>query len=224
MTCEELDARLDDWLDGTLPPAEARRVEAHLAACAACRESERRLRQLLAHAAALPRSVTPPRDLWPGIARRIEGRDRLAGAPRLGPLARARRRRDGRARRGGSSLAGAAARGRAHGRDPRPRAGARGGLHRRPPSPTRVLAQAERDYESAANALLAALQQRRAPLAAGELERVQANLQVIDRALAEVRQALASDPENPELNRMLVATHRKKVDVLRRVVRLSTEL
>jgi hypothetical protein len=39
-----------------------------------------------------------------------------------------------------------------------------------------------------------------------------------------VRQALAKDPENPELNRMLVSTHRKKVDVLRRMVRLSTEL
>jgi hypothetical protein len=53
---------------------------------------------------------------------------------------------------------------------------------------------------------------------------VESNLEVIDRALAEVRGALAKDPESPELNRMLVATHRKKVDVLRRVVRLSTQL
>jgi hypothetical protein len=53
---------------------------------------------------------------------------------------------------------------------------------------------------------------------------VRANLEVIDRALAEVREALARNPQNPELNRMLVATHRKKVDVLRRVVRLSTDL
>jgi hypothetical protein len=47
---------------------------------------------------------------------------------------------------------------------------------------------------------------------------------VIDRALEQVRQALVKDPESPELNRMLVATHRKKVEVLRRVVRLSTVL
>jgi hypothetical protein len=39
-----------------------------------------------------------------------------------------------------------------------------------------------------------------------------------------VRQALVTDPSNPELNQMLVATYRKKVDVLRRVVRLSTAL
>jgi hypothetical protein len=47
---------------------------------------------------------------------------------------------------------------------------------------------------------------------------------VIDRALAEVRQALVQDPSNPELSRMLVSTHRKKVDVLSRVVKLSMSL
>ncbi len=87
-----------------------------------------------------------------------------------------------------------------------------------------MLAQAERDYEAAANALLAALQQRRRALTPETIAGVQQNLQVIDRALVEVRQALAKDPRNPELNRMLVATHRKKVDVLQRVVRLSTTL
>ena len=71
MTCRELDLRLDDWLDGALAGDAAREVEAHLAGCAACRERERQLRQLLAHAAALPRSVAPPRDLWPGIAEQV---------------------------------------------------------------------------------------------------------------------------------------------------------
>jgi hypothetical protein len=87
-----------------------------------------------------------------------------------------------------------------------------------------LLAQAERDYEKAAAALLEALQQRRSAMAPEDFERLQANLQVIDRALAEVRQALVKDPANPELGRMLVSTHRKKVDVLQRVVRLSTVL
>ena len=45
---------------------------------------------------------------------------------------------------------------------------------------------------------------------------------MIDEALGEVRAALDKDPGNPELTRMLAATHRKKVDVLRRVVKLST--
>jgi hypothetical protein len=87
-----------------------------------------------------------------------------------------------------------------------------------------VLAAAARDYEAAANVLLEALQQRRARLQPEDLAAVEANLDVIDRALAEVRQALARSPENPELGRMLVSTHRKKVEVLSRVVKLSTAL
>jgi hypothetical protein len=87
-----------------------------------------------------------------------------------------------------------------------------------------VLAAAERDYEAATNALLEALQQRRARLQPDAFAALQANLEVIDRALAEVRQALAKDPTNPELGRMLVSTHQKKVDVLSRVVKLSTAL
>jgi hypothetical protein len=86
------------------------------------------------------------------------------------------------------------------------------------------LASAAREYEQAASALLEALQRRRAVLSPDDLARVEANLEVIDRALEQVRQALVKDPESPELNRMLVATHRKKVEVLRRVVRLSTVL
>ncbi len=60
-----------------------------------------------------------------------------------------------------------------------------------------VLAAAERDYEAAANALLEALQQRRARLQPEDLAAVEANLDVIDRALAEVRQALAQEPGEP---------------------------
>ena len=88
-----------------------------------------------------------------------------------------------------------------------------------------VLAEAEREYESAAND--AARGPAAAPLLASPprtSRESRTTSQVIDRALAEVREALAKDPVNPELNRMLVATHRKKVDVLRRVVRLSTAL
>jgi hypothetical protein len=223
MTCQELDARLDDWLDGALAPAEAAAVEAHLASCAACREAEQALRQVLAHAAALPRSLAPSRDLWPGVERRIA--HGLGWSWLLGP---------------GQPLALAAAAVVAIGvgavlwRQQAPAAvrtaeiPVAGGrfepVSAGPAVADPDLARAERDYEAAANALLDALQTRKAQLPAEELARVEGNLQVIDRALGEVRQALAKDPENVELNRMLVRTHRKKVDVLRQVVRLSTAL
>ncbi len=224
MTCQELDARLDDWLEGALPAAEGAEIEAHLAACPSCRESERQLRRLLAHAAALPRSVSPPRDLWPGVERRLARSSGWAGLVGWGPslaLAAA-----------ATVLAAVAAL--------LWQAQAPAAVHTVAmpgPGPAfevvstqaaavsdPVLAQAEREYEAAASTLLGALQQRGSALAPEDIEHIQSNLRVIDRALSEVRLALAKDPGNPELNRMLVATHRKKVDVLRRVVRLSTAL
>ncbi|HVO13124.1 MAG TPA: zf-HC2 domain-containing protein [Vicinamibacteria bacterium] len=225
MTCQELDARLDDWVDGLLPPREAAEVEAHLAGCAACREAERRLRRVVAHAGALPRAVTPPRDLWPGIQQRIAAPARwgwlsrwtsplVLAAAAVGVLAVAAVVWQGRQPAGVQTAEIPAA-------SPAPQpVSAEGG------SLDPELEAAVRDYQAAANALFAALQQRQQSraIAPSDLARVQANLLVIDKAIAEVRAALVRDPANPELNRMLVATHRKKVDVLRRVVRLSTAL
>lgn len=222
MTCQELDLQLDDWLDGTLTGDAAREVESHLAGCAACRERERELRQLLAHAAALPRSLAPARDLWPGIAERTSGPWLGWGARGFQPLALAAAAvvvlglaalvltRLGPERVRTVTMPAAS---------PSATTFVAGGSAADP-----VLAQAEREYEEAANALLEALQRHRGALPAEDLARVESNLQVIDRALAEVREALVKNPTDPQLNRMLVATHRKKVDVLRRVVRLSTAL
>ena len=223
MTCHELDERLDDFVDGRLGEAESAEVQAHLATCAECRERAQQLRQLLAHAASLPRGIAPPEDLWPGIRERIERRSAWSGFwASWQPVA----------------LATAAAAVAAlsvflwSGSAPtvirtvampstsptlRPAAG-----DMTPSDP--VLAQAVREYEQATAALLETLQRRRAVISAEDLQKVEANLEVIDRALAEVREALVKDPEDPKLNNMLVATHKKKVDVLRRVVRLSTAL
>jgi hypothetical protein len=222
MNCQELDERLDAWVDGELGAAAAAEVESHLASCTLCRERERRLRQLLAHAASLPRSVTPPRDLWPGIARRVE-RERswswAAGGSRPWALAAAATVVVGLAAVLWTGRAPSAVR-----TVEIPVATPEARLAALPGVSDPVLAAAERQYEEAANALLEALQRRQAELQPETLAVVRANLEVIDRALAEVRGALVKNPSNPDLNRMLVATHRKKVDVLRRVVKLSTAL
>jgi Putative zinc-finger len=225
MTCDELDLRLDDWLDGALTGDAAREVESHLAGCAACRERERELRQLLAHAAALPRSLAPARDLWPEIAERTSGGWSFGlGWGTLGfqPIALAA---------AAVVVLGLAALVFTRLGPERVRTVT---MPAASPSATTFvsgesvsdpgLAQAEREYEEAARALLEALQRRRGVLPAEDLALVESHLQVIDRALAQVREALVKDPENRELNRLLVSTHKKKVDVLRRVVRLSTAL
>jgi predicted anti-sigma-YlaC factor YlaD len=225
MTCQELEARLDDFVDGALPESEARAVATHLAGCAACRETERQTRRLVAHAASLPRSVAPPRDLWPGVERQI-ARERglsrllsvrqpmlLAAAATVVLALLAALVWEGRPAVGVQAVA-----------IPSPSARVEAVTAHAPGAADPELAAAERDYAVAATALLEVLQQRRDRIAPEDLARVEGNLEVIDRALAEVRAALARDPSSPELNRMLVATHRKKVDVLRRVVRLSTAL
>ncbi len=49
---------------------------------------------------------------------------------------------------------------------------------------------------------------------------VEANLQVIDRAIAESRAALAADPASGELARMLADAYNAKLGVLHRMVQL----
>jgi len=209
MTCNEVDDRLDDYVDGSLSEGEFQEVELHIASCAACRDEERHLRLILAQAAALPREVAPPRDLWAGIAERIE-RERRVRPVWWGPVGLAL---------AATLVVGVAA----------------ALLHRNVPvaatlmttpvslDPTSIGA-AEQEYQQAASALMAALQGRRDTLSPETLASVENNLLVMDQALTEVRAALGRDPGNPELTRMLVSTHRKKVETLRRVVRLSTAL
>ena len=214
MSCSELLERLDDYVDGELPAAEVHEVELHLLGCAACRDEERMLRGLIARAAALPRAVRPGRDLWPQIAAEIGSKRRwlrfepgrswaaaaLAAAVLLLALVSLRH---------GSPLP--------PGLPSRP---ATGSFAAATPDPG--LQGAEADYERATAALLAALREKREGLSPEMLQSLERNLAVIDRALAEVRQALGKDPRSPELNRMLAATHRKKVEVLQRMVKLST--
>jgi hypothetical protein len=212
MTCAEAEDRLDDYVDDSLPEAEFQEMELHLGSCPPCREQERRLRAVLAQAAALPRTPSPGRDLWPGIAARI---GRRKAAPLRGWRA--------------IGLAAAAALLIALASTLLPRPGP-------PAAPTPAglpvtvspgsdsLHELEGDYAQATTALLAALNDHPSSLSSETLASVRRNLEVIDRALAEVREALRKDPHNGELTHMLVATNRKKLEGLRRVVKLSTQL
>lgn len=222
MTCAEVDFRLDDYLDGALSEREFQEFELHLAGCDSCHEQERRLRALLAQASALPRELPPAHDLWPGIAARLDRRGSLPFAWRLPALS-------------GwlpATLAAAAAvalafawLGRA-GRmadEPRQTTAAPSGLARPAglaPEPNAML-ETEHEYAQATSALLAALQERRPPLAPETLRAVERDLQLIDAALAEIRRALAQDPASGPLNHLLASTHQKKVKALQRVEKLS---
>ena len=223
MTCRDLDDRLDAWVDRTLPEAERREVEAHLVACPACQEEERRLRRLLAHASALPRSVSPPRDLWPDISRRLERRQAWSRArpgswqPLLAVAATVVLAIVALTVRSPEPLPPHTV------VIPSPSTGA----SQMRPAALRMdagLVAMERDYQAAANTLLAALREREDELGPETVASVERNLAVIDQALAEVHQALEKHPSSPELGRMLVSTHRRRIEVLRTMVKLSTAL
>jgi predicted anti-sigma-YlaC factor YlaD len=222
MTCAEIRDRLDDYVDGALSGTELHEVELHLAGCADCAGHERRLSALLAGAAALPREISPSRDLWPGIAERI-----ASARPR--PAAAAVRRQW---TWSPALLAAAAAVLVALGATllrvwppaaVAPEAGT--GVPQEAAWTTDPsLLAAEREYERATVQLMAALEARKASLPPATVAGVENDLLNIDAALRQVRTALSKDPGNAQLSHMLASTHQKKVDVLQRVVRLSRQI
>ena len=87
---------LQDYLDGALTPAERQRVEGHLSTCPACQAEHDALASVRVAVGALPRSLEPPRDLWPEIEARLSEpllEDAVAGLEqrRNGPARRASR-------------------------------------------------------------------------------------------------------------------------------------
>jgi anti-sigma factor RsiW len=209
-SCDETLERLDDYVDGVLDEAAFQEVELHLAGCAGCAAEHRMLRELLERAAALPRAIAPPRDLWPGISQRLSPRRATTSRWTMG-------------------LAAAAALAVATTLATRPQGGAAGTA---PVTTTPVAAAteglppaleaAEAEYARAAAQLMAAIETRRGALPPRTVATLEENLKTIDAALAEVRTALRSDPSNPHLNLLLASTHQRKVEVLRQVVRLTT--
>jgi hypothetical protein len=71
MTCTEVDGALLDYLEETLEPGSRERVDEHVAGCLRCSAIMRDLGAIRSGAAQLPELV-PPRDLWEGIAGRIQ--------------------------------------------------------------------------------------------------------------------------------------------------------
>jgi hypothetical protein len=220
MTCTEIQERLNDYVDGTLPEDVFQEMELHLDGCAECRAEERLLRTLLTQAAALSEERLPRRDLWPEIAVRLDG-----GA--LGPGLWSRMST-------WTGLAAAAAvvvvlgvllhreqtpRRTAEGPSPTPRVS--GDVRPVSSTPVPDSGDAEEEYERAVRELMSVVEARRASLPLETQEALKRNLETIDQALTEIRAALSKEPGNTQLNHLLASTHRKKVEVLRRVVKLT---
>lgn len=221
MTCEEVGTSLEEYVDGDLGEAAYQEIELHLAGCADCRRQERELRTLVAHAAALPKDVLPARDLWPEVAARLRGAEGARIAPR--PLVAGWMRAMTLAAAAAVVIAVSAAlwtRGRAP--LPVPPGRPQGTLQAvAAGAPSAALVDAEREYARATALLMAALDGQKETLSPRTRAALDANLEIIDDALAQVRAALRNDPGNARLAHLLTSTHQKKLDALQRVVRLN---
>ena len=215
MSCNDVEARLDDYVDGALSGPVKRDVDDHLAGCAECRRAEAGLRSVVTRAASMARSLDPGRDLWPRIAARISGdtvvrrafrAPRAQGWPRFAALAAAAA-----VLVAISSVVTMAVLSRRGATTPTSDAG------RGTTFASLRLEQAHGTYEAARTQLLAALASRRGSLSPATLKVVDDNLAIIDRAVREMEAALARDPGNEQLPVLLVTAYQQEIDMLERV-------
>jgi hypothetical protein len=82
---------------------------------------------------------------------------------------------------------------------------------------------ADAQYDAAVADLEQALKAGRGRLDASTIAIVEHNLQIIDQAINQAREALVTDPANSYLSSHLVEARRRKLDLLRRATALATE-
>ena len=207
-------SRLSEYLDDELDAGERAAIEAHLEACAACRETLAGLRRVVERARTM-NDEPPEADLWPAIATRI-GQGRVARPPVW-------RRRVSftipQAVAAGLILALASAAGvwlvlSANG------AGPAGGPDAPPADVVRV-SLADEAYDHAVGDLEQALAAGRDTLDPRTYAVIERNLRAIDRAIAESRRALEADPGNVFLNNHLATARQRKLTLLRRATALA---
>lgn len=221
MTNEHAMARLSDYLDGELAPREAREVEAHLAGCSECSRVLEELRAVVAAAGELP-ELPPERDLWPGIEARLSPRAGSAdrGEGRVVPLRRQRRVTMTVPQLIAAAIAlvlfsASAVWMSVGGTGP---IGANPTLYE-PDSPVtavaftdfdRVIADLEEEYLS-----------RRAELDPATIQVLERNLAIIDQAIREAREALATDPSSEFISAHLANAMRQKMGLLRQAATIA---
>ena len=213
-------ARLSEYVDGELPADERVALERHLAECAACREIASELRQVR-ELAGMAADVQPPRDLWPGIQQRIgDGAQdarvlpfrrrwaftvpQLAAAAVLMMVV-------------GAGAATVAVRGLGA---PAP-APATGPVAIGAPAAQPAAFAGTAKYDAAIADLEGVLAEHRDQLDSATVRVLEQSLRTIDRAIAQARAALATDPGDPYLNVYLAETMRRKLNLMRRAATIA---
>jgi hypothetical protein len=217
-THQDIVDRLSEFIDGELEARERGHVERHLETCEACRAVAAELRAVAAEAAALF-DRPPANDLWDGVSERIAAH----GAGRIAPFrTRARRFSFTLPQLAAASIALMVLSGSmvwlARTGDPRADFPATSGEELPAVAPASL---ADSHYEGAVEDLEATLERGRAQLDPETVRVLEQNLQSIDAAIEQCRQALAKDPANAYLNNHLAAARQRKLALLRRATALT---
>jgi anti-sigma-K factor RskA len=234
---DSIQVLIHDYADGDLRPDDRAAVEAHVAECAECSAELHFLLALRERAGELPRVIAPRRDLWAGIAARLEERGAAAG-PQVIPLDRTARRRTSQpAWRGRAMLAVAAtvlvaltsvitARLMQQDAGVAPVAlgpavvGQPAATEERAVTSLAAFAPMEAEYLGTLELLELQLEAGRESLSPQTLVVVEENLRIIDRAILEIQTALRADSTSVELPLLLGGAYRSKVELLQSVVQL----
>lgn len=234
----EMQSRLDDLVDGVLPPAEYSAVMEHVDACAECRAELDGLVMLRAETEALPRDIAPPRDLWPDIAARLQPRggvpaketasdslivvdfgaaSRRSTAWRWAPLAAAAVML--------VVLSSGITAYLMRARQVAPVAVVQVPVpvesSAQPVSALAAFRPTEVEYLGVVEAMQAELDARRGQLAPQTVATIEENLRIIDRAIGEARAALEKDPSDGDLPLLLSSVYQKKVELLQTALQLT---
>jgi anti-sigma factor RsiW len=205
--------------EGSLSPEQLSLVESHLGVCPACADDVARIGALMTRihdlvVPDLPAQPAAPDEVWPSIRKRIEKSKVVPLSSNAVPLDGGRRGR----RIGWATVVAAALVIVGVG------VGVRAGTHRTGPdalsgdTPSLIAAaDSAHMYEEEAQTLLDQLELRRAMLRPEAVVAIDHDLRVVDSAIAELQDAIARDPNNPALRRLLASSYRQKVDVLKRV-------
>jgi len=211
-------ARLSEYADGELPADERVELERHLETCGECRATVGDLGRLRDLAGALA-DGEPPRDLWPGIEARIGGEARVLPLTRrwtftLPQLAAAAALLVA----VGAGATAIALRGAATPATPGPAV-----IGAPDSGAVPVVRTASATFDDAVADLARVLAERRDRLDSTTVRVLEQSLVTIDRAIAQARAALATDPNDPYLNAHLAETMRRKLNLMRQAVTLVAE-
>jgi anti-sigma factor RsiW len=215
--------RLSEYLDGELSAADRASVDAHLAGCAACRTTLEELRGVVARAA-IVQDAPPDRDLWPGVAARIDTSPRTRPSfftrvftsrlsftlPQLAAASLALMVLSG-------GLVWMAKSG-----DPRADFQPLNAQNGAEGTGRISAADAAEAYDVAVDQIEKVLESKRGNLDAETLRVLDLNVAAADRTIAECRRALAADSENVARQTQLVRAQQHKLSLLRAALAQAT--